>query len=505
MRELEQQAFARGVSPERLMEKAGRGMANALLRRYPVAGWAVACIGTGNNGGDALVVLRCLADAGWCVAVHSLHPAEKLAPLPRKKWDELGGASESAWSEELAQEISPRRSGRPLIVLDGLLGIGASGPLRAPLDELAEWMNVMRLNHGADVIAMDIPSGLHGDTGEAYDGAVVADLTLTVGVPKVGLLVPEAASFTGAVESIPLVELPIPDGGPIRLIDAPALADVLHRRPHEFHKGNAGRVGILAGSRGMLGAAVLCALGAMRSGAGLVTVFVVDEIYPMLVAMMPPEVMVHPVGSWDDVLDFFFGGSGVLPDALAMGPGMGSADSLENQQWLEFLTRLERKSGGKIPILFDADALNRLAGTASPETYLKAHHIVTPHPGEMARLFPEGAQMDRLEQARAFVDRYPGVTLLLKGAHSIVTRSGEPLHINGSGHAGMACGGQGDVLTGVLVGLLAQGVEAVDAARLGAWLCGRAAELAVSHGDQSIHSLSAGDVVDFLGRAFREL
>ena len=484
MRELEEDAFARGVSAEELMEKVGQGMASAILRRYPTPGRVVACIGSGNNGGDALVVLRYLAERGWGIKVRCLHPRSKLAELPQKKWGELA----EFLLRDSFENMGPDRS---LLLLDGLLGIGASGPLRPPLDALAAWMNEMRSEHGADIIAMDLPSGVNGDTGDGYSGAVVADLTLTVAVPKTGLLLPNAANYTGAIEMIPIDALPLPSDGSPSLIDVTTLKGVLPRRPHDFHKGDAGRVGILAGSIGMLGAAVLCARGAIRSGAGLVTVFAYEDIYPILAGMLPPEVMLHPMKSLSEICN-------VPLDAMAMGPGMGSGNQQENRRWLALLQQLN------LPLVFDADALNRLS-SQSLVKYLRPNHILTPHPGEMARLFPEGEHLSRVEKVHSFIAHYPGTTLLLKGVHSIIAQKGEPLHVNGSGHAGMACGGQGDVLTGVIAGLLAQGVPPIDAARLGAWLCGRAAELAVSHGGLSQQSLSAGDIPDWLGGAFREL
>jgi hydroxyethylthiazole kinase-like uncharacterized protein yjeF len=484
MRKLEEQAFRQGATAEGLMEKAGQGIAAAIMRRYSPPGKVIACIGSGNNGGDALVALRHLAAAGWLIGVRCLHTPSQVAALPRNKWREL---DDCPWSDEL--DIEQAESS--LILLDGLLGIGAAGPLRSPLDQLAAWMNTMRLKQGADIIAMDIPSGLNGDTGEIYDGAVVADHTLTVGVPKAGLLSPSAADVTGSIETVQLAELPVPDDDSPCLIDAAALRGVLPRRPHDYHKGQAGRVGIFAGSEGMLGAAVLCAKGAIRSGAGLVTLFAYEEIYPLLALMLPPEVMLRRIKTLSEI-------GNVQLDVLAMGPGMGSGNQQENRRWLQFLRQLD------IPLVLDADALNRLAGKSLMK-YLRPNHVLTPHPGEMARLFPEAEHMTRWDKVHAFTERYPGTTLLLKGSHSMVAQSDHPACINGSGHAGMACGGQGDVLTGVIAGLMAQGLSGFDSARLGAWLCGRAAELAVSHGDQSMPSLSASDIPTWLGRAFREI
>lgn len=483
MRQLEEHAFKEGATPEGLMEKAGAGIAAAIRRRCSGKGIAIACIGSGNNGGDALVAIRHLAEAGWETGVRCLHSKTELGALPRKKLRQLGDCQLNAALPDFDVD-------RPLVLLDGLLGIGASGPLRAPLAELAEWMNSTRLAHPAYTIAMDIPSGVNGDSGEVYQGAVVADLTLTIGVPKPGLFASTAINHTGAIELVPLAELPVPKNETPCLNDMHSVHGLLSRRGHDFHKGDAGKVGILAGSRGMLGAAVLCATGALRAGAGLVVLFADESLYPLLAAMLPAEAMLRPISSLAEIDPAEF-------DAIAVGPGLGSSGNEAEQDFLSLMRQIKR------PLVIDADGLNRIA-EAGPGKYVGANAVLTPHPGEMAKLFPEWVGMDRLEAAKAFTAQYDGATLLLKGARSLVTRSGFPLYVNGTGNAGMASGGQGDVLTGVIVALLAQGLEAQDAARYGAWLCGRAAELAISHGNASTQSLLAGDVCDWLGRALLE-
>ena len=495
MRKLEDKAFKQGSTPEGLMEKAGRGIAAAIMRRYPMPGTAIACIGSGNNGGDALVAIRYLAEKGWGIGIRCLHASSDIGSLPRKKLRELGDCP-------VNEPLPEYSTGRPLILLDGLLGIGAKGPLRSPLDELAVWMNSTRGSHSADTIAMDIPSGINGDTGEVYNGAVTADLTLTIGVPKTGLFCHSAVNYTGAIESIPLTELPVPHSaknGEICLNDVHSLQGLLPRRPHDFHKGNAGRVGILAGSRGMLGAAVLCAKGALRGGAGLVTLFTEESLYPLLTPMLSPEVMLKPIVSLAEI-------ESVQLDSLAVGPGLG-LESEPGSAWCDadFLTLLERTN---YSVVIDADGLNRIAASDpenGPEKHLRSNMIITPHPGEMARLFSDLATMPPLDAAQYFSDRFDGVTLLLKGARSTIAQSNCSRYVNGTGNSGMACGGQGDVLTGVIAALLAQGVNKFDAARLGSWLCGRAAELAMSHGRESAQSLTAGDVTEWLGRAFLEV
>ena len=327
------------------MEKAGRGIADAIVRRFSSKGTVIACIGSGNNGGDALVAIRYLADAGWKVSIRCLHKSAELGALPRKKIRELGDCP-------MNSSLPVCHAGHPLVLLDGLLGIGANGPLRPPLAELAAWMNDARENHAAQTIAMDIPSGLNGDTGEVYDGAVKADLTLTVGVPKPGLFSSLAVNHTGSIELIALTELPVPEGGDLFLNDVHSLQGILPRRDHDFHKGDAGRVGILAGSRGMLGAAVLCATGALRAGAGLVTLFADESIYELLAPMLPAEVMLRPISTLADINPAEF-------DAFAIGPGLGRGSKGSETSFLDLLQRMS------IPVVIDADGLNRIANKAA--------------------------------------------------------------------------------------------------------------------------------------------
>ncbi|MFK7910332.1 MAG: NAD(P)H-hydrate dehydratase [Akkermansiaceae bacterium] len=479
MRLLEERAFEKDTTPEDLMEKAGRGIAAAIMRRYPAAGEAVACIGSGNNGGDALVALKYLARAGWSVSVRCAVDRNNLRALPRKKWRELEGL----------EGFSDSKFFETRLILDGLLGIGGFGSLRDPLASEAGWINSQGSSQRTIVVAMDIPSGVNGDTGEPSKGAVVADLTLTVGVPKQGLLMPAAVNHAGSIETIPLAELPLPEGGDLRLSDRHSLSGLLSRRPHDFHKGNAGRVGVIAGSRGMLGAAVLCSTAAMRAGAGLVTLFCEQENYPLLAPMLPPEVMIRPVKSLTEIEVEKF-------DAFAIGPGLGMQSGDEG--FVDLLRRIE------VPFVLDADGLNRIA-SLGVEEHLRSNMVLTPHPGEMQRLFPESENMNRLDVVRKFRDQFPDVCLLFKGARSLIAKSGEPVFVNGSGNAGMASGGQGDVLTGVIASLLGQGSGQGNATRLGAWLCGRSAEIAIHRGKQSEQSLLASDVIEHLGQAFCEL
>jgi hydroxyethylthiazole kinase-like uncharacterized protein yjeF len=476
MRSLEEAAFRRGVSAESLMDLAGEGIARRLIDRFPVPGIAVGYVGKGNNGGDALVALRHLRAAGWRIALRCAYPGIEWAILPRRKFRELG--------EPPVARVEPGSSHGPCLLLDGLLGIGAKGPLRPPLVNLAAEMADLREQRGAVVAAIDLPSGLDADSGEG--DSVSADLTLTVGAPKLGLATEAGISRAGRVLLVPLADLPLPDHAPLKFFCPEAFPGLLPPRPHAFHKGNAGRLGILAGSPGMTGAAVLCADAALRAGAGLVTLHVERDFLPALAAAMPPEIMVRP--SDDPVGDAFGAGH----DALVIGPGTGQVSDVWRARLLDQLAHARR------PALLDADALNLLAAAGRLDL-LRPEHLITPHPGEFRRLAPDLADRDRLQAAAAFVARHRG-TLLLKGARTLVAAAGESTRFNPTGHAGMASGGQGDVLAGVAGALLARGLAGPDAGSLAAWLCGGAAERALAGSPFT----PAGDTLRHLGGALRD-
>ncbi len=266
---------------------------------------------------------------------------------------------------------------------------------------------------------------------------------------------------------------------------AESLGGILTRRAFGAYKNQFGRVGVVAGSRGLTGAAVLCASGALRGGAGLVELFALEEIYPTLAAAAPPEVMVKPVKDYRSLGD-------EAVDVWAIGPGLGKRDDL-----LDLIERAPQ------PMVLDADGLNLFAGQLDLLATSRGPRLLTPHPGEMQRLQPT-ENLGRAAQARRFLEKVDS-TLLLKGSRTIVAARGRPLSYNSTGHPGMATGGMGDVLTGVCAALLAQKLSPYDAARLGAWVCGRAAELAIFQGHASAQSFLPTDLLAHLGRAFREV
>jgi hydroxyethylthiazole kinase-like uncharacterized protein yjeF len=479
MSEAERLFFA-DRSPEPWMDEAGRLCAAAILDFFPEPGRAEVFCGRGNNGGDALVVARWLRRHGWSVTLHFPEATESLPDLPRKKLAEFEAEPPHRFGDWLAS--------RPTIVVDGLVGIGAKGGLRGPIREMAARINEFRLRESATVFAIDLPSGFDADSGVAGANSVVADVTLSITAAKVGFATDAAANSVGRLVEIPL-DIPLPEGdGTKRFLFPSNLRLRLPRRRYDTHKGAAGRVAIVAGGRGLTGAAVLAALGASRGGAGLVTLCVPEESYPIVASRAPAEVMVRPIRSFGELAE-------LGADALAIGPGLGPTPP---PGMVEFLIR------HPAPLVIDADALNGLALCPGSLAELPPNRLLTPHPGEMERLFPKRPDEDRCRLARRFAEG-TGTTLLLKGARSVIASPQRPLELNTTGHPGMASGGMGDVLSGLCAALVAQGLELHDAASLGSWLLGRAAELALRDEHIAPESLSAPMVAEDLGRALRAL
>ncbi len=473
-----------GWSEEQLLNLAGERLGHAIGRFFPHPGTVFGYLGKGHNAGDTLVALRILRDCfNWKIGVRSAFALHDFASLTLKKWDELG--------LRLPLDRIPawRDIDGPLLLLDGLLGSGGSGALRDSLLPLAQEMEWLRQNTGARVAAIDLPSGIDADSGEIFPGTVTADVTFMIGNAKAGLLRGQATNATGALVLVPVECLTFQGSSGLAAI-TPQTSNVGKKpRPFDFHKGMAGRVAILAGSARYTGAAVLAASGAIRGGAGLITLFVPHEIVSVVSAKCPAEIIVRGYENPRELLDSRF-------DALVTGCGLGElsrniADSL-----------LDLISNSPAPVVIDACALNLIAERGA-NSILSENHILTPHPGELQRLAPDLADLSREDAARKFAERVPA-TLLLKGSRTIITRQGAPLYCNTTGSPGMACGGQGDLLAGVIGARLAAGDSSLEAASLAAWLCGRAAEISLNDPRISEESLAPTDVLDHLGAAYRD-
>ncbi len=489
MRAAEEAAFASGVKAEGLMDRAGAGLAAVVRQFFPRPGKAIVFAGKGHNGGDALVAAANLKQAGWEIDLRIVFPEADCAELTRRKLEALRGAE--CRKGLCAPTDFPVAAQRPLphlIVLDGLLGLGSKHLLREPVRTAAQQINRLHHEQKAFVFAVDMPTGLDGDTGETDPDCVVADCTVTIANAKHGLLADGSIDFVGRLQVVALDELIIAPAPANDLVAcAASLRSLLPRRKFSAYKNEFGRIGIVAGSQGFVGAALMTTEGALRGGAGLVELFVPKEIYPIVAAAAPAEAMVKPLRSYRDLPEEQI-------DVWALGPGLGKTEAKD------LLRVIERTTA---PMVVDADGLNILSDDVEALKRCAGPRLVTPHPGEMKRLFDPG-KMSRAGAARSFSDAYP-VTLLYKGARTIVAERGQPLSYNTTGNPGMATGGMGDVLTGVCAALIGQGLSLYNAARVGAWTCGRAAEIAIFEKGESEESLLPRNVLANLGRAFAEL
>ncbi len=467
--------------------------------------------GKGHNGGDALVAARNLHESGWHVGVLMTCLPAKLEGDAHEAWNDLHAAGiahqvladEHDWEDSTCEGKVSARLPLTGIVVDGLLGTGAKGAPKGVVAAAIRWIRAAHKR--ALVVAIDLPSGVDADTGAVAGDVVSADITVTFAYPKTGFLNPVAQSCLGHVVVADIgihddlgVEAERDAVERVQMIAAPQLNRLLPTRPEFAHKRLFGHVGIIAGARGYSGAPTLTAVGALRAGAGLVTAAVPPDALAALAAHAP-EAMAYPLEAPDGVITVAALERWGRPlsdfDCLAIGPGMTAADTTRDVvQWV-----LDRYDGR---VVLDADALNVLNRVTirNPERL-----ILTPHPGEAARLLqttPTSIQSDRLRAVAELASRF-GCTAVLKGAGTLVCdASGEPW-ITLTGNPGMATGGSGDVLTGIILALVARKMEALDAARLGVWLHGPAGDFAMWR--QSQESLTALDIARSLPHAFAML
>ena len=488
-----------GLPGPRLMEAAGSGAATLLVRRFgPMRGRRVVVArGKGNNGGDGFVVARRLAARGARVSVH----------LAGRRGDVAGDAAGalSRWRGAVAEIDGPagverlwRDLGTADLVVDALFGTGLRGAVRGLPAEIIDAIN----RAGRPVAALDLPSGVDADRGPVEGSAVRAALTATFAGYKRALLLHPACDLAGAVTVIPIG---IPDdevgrGIAVHLIEAPDLMAHLPGRRADSHKGTYGHVLVVAGSLGKTGAAGLAGRSALRSGAGLVTVVTAASQQP-IVAGLALEIMTEsgaesPAGSLSltglpRLLDL-----AARVDAVALGPGLSLVE--ETQSLARALVAEVAR-----PMVVDADALTALAGHLDVLQRAAGPRLLTPHPGEMARLIGASiadVQADRLGTVRDFCVRHR-VWLVLKGAHSVVGAPDGALCINPTGNPGMATGGAGDVLTGMVAALLARGLEPFPALWAAVYLHGLAGDLARDAVGED--GLIAGDLLDRIPAAVR--
>ena len=506
MRALERRAEAAGISIDTLMENAGLAVAQAATRALNgLAGKrVVVLVGPGNNGGDGLVAARHLHTWGAQVLAYACVSGKAL---PAK----LVGAQDAGVAvADVGDDIDlvqlRAALGAADLVIDAVLGTGQVRTIEEPLASLlAEVRRARTERPGLLVLALDAPTGLDADTGALDAAALAADLTVTLGNPKRGLFLFPGAAAVGRLE---VVDIGIPghlsSDLPLELITPTWVAATLPRRPLEAHKGSFGRALVVAGSRSYVGAAALACTAAGRSGAGLVTLATPESVYRLLAPRLTEttflplpeeEGMVSPAAACDiyqQAADY---------EALLIGCGLGQSAAVT-----EFLAQVLLSSQApRNPTVLDADALNGLAGISQWWERLKAPAILTPHPGEFSRLTSRSTadiQSLRLETVQEAAQQWRQV-VVLKGAYTVIATPEGRSSVSSFANPALASAGTGDVLAGVILGLLAQGLAPFDAAACGVYVHGAAGELVRREIGEA--GLLAGDLLPQIPRAMNLL
>jgi len=512
MRRIDERTAGRhGIPSESLMDNAGRAVAEALLRLYPTLGPMKPLIvcGKGNNGGDGITVARHLAARGVAARVVLLARAADLAGTAAHHRDlalAAGIAIEEAPDEKAWGALADGIGAHALIV-DAVLGTGLKGAARGLGARAIHDINASR----REVVALDIPSGLSGDLAEIPGPAVQADHTIALACPKIPHVFDPAALLVGRLH---VVDIGIPaeavaaEQVALNLITESEIAPLVPMRDADTHKGDYGRVLALAGSTGKSGAAAMVCLSALRSGAGLVTAATALSAQPILASqvmeMMTEALPETPSGTVSRAAAPLLRTLLDRCDVLAIGPGL---------TMVEETSALVREIIGstELPVVLDADGINAYAGRPDGIDGTSRVLILTPQPGERPRLLKHddgtqatGAdvQADRAGIARAFAAVH-ACYLVLKGHRTVIAEPGGEVWINPTGNPGMATGGSGDVLTGVLAGLLAQGLSPLESCLLGVYLHGLAGDMAATGRGET--SLIARDIVEHLSEAFLHL
>ncbi|HIJ78799.1 MAG: NAD(P)H-hydrate dehydratase [Desulfobulbaceae bacterium] len=494
-----------GVPGLVLMENAGKGTVAAMDRFLgPLPGKKVVIlVGPGNNGGDGLVIARLLVKLGAFAQVVMLVAHERLQGDAATNLNAALQLNIPMYNCLVEQDLEhvERLIGESDLVVDAIFGTGLTRPVVGRFAAAIACIN----NHSAAVVAVDIPSGLNSDTGLPLGGCVRADLTCTYGLLKVGQLVASGKEYVGRLE---LVDIGIPAqaaaqvGVELEYLDGDRVKSWLPERPLAAHKGTFGHLLVIAGSIGKSGAAMLCAQGALRAGTGLVSLAAPQDLARIFEsALIEAMSIVLPCSRHCFVVEDYEAIMAALSGkkAVVMGPGLGGEESTAG-----LVEKIYQDI--ELPMVVDADGLNLLVGKTLVLEKAPAPRVLTPHPGEMARLCgltTSEVQQNRLKIAGDFAKRNR-VYLVLKGAGTVVAAPDGRLAINSTGNPGMAAGGMGDVLTGLIGGLLAQGVDPWQAACLGVYVHGLAADLLAKDNGLSFGYL-AGEVAAALPRAFRQL
>lgn len=503
MRALEAAAFQAGISEDRLQANAAEQIARVAASLAPPGGRVVVLVGPGNNGRDAFL-------AGQRLAARERLVFSYLGPRHAIRAEELAalGAEGQRWRIHAGQDsLDHLRAelGQARLVIDGLVGIGARGPLRPPLDLLARTVNEAAARGTLRVLSVDIPSGIDADSGEVPGEAVRAHVTVALGAVKAGTVRFPAAALSGRLEP---ASIGFPPGTEaacrVWLLDRASVAGLVPARPLDAHKGTLGWVLVVGGSNEYVGAPILSAASAARAGCGLVALAVPPRVQIAAAGVLPEatyllrEERQTPEESAERVLarvdDF---------RALVVGPGLGRGD--ESGRLVRRILSGLRDRAQRLSVVIDADALNILAGWPRWWEEIPPGCILTPHAGEMARLTGQSvAELSRAcwTAAQEAADRW-GQIVVLKGAHTAVAEPHGMAWVHASANPGLATAGSGDVLAGLIAGLAAQGAAPAAAARMGVVVHGLAARQVMER--QNWRSLLASDLLVEIPRLLAEL
>lgn len=491
-----------GIPGIQLMERAGQSCVDEIYAEFGIKGRAVVMAGKGNNGGDGYVIARLLSYKGWKVKVIILADQGQISGDAAINLAKLNASTVTYCTDEgQLSALHTQEIFQADLIVDALFGTGLSKPVSGVYLGAIDLMNAS----GKAILSVDIPSGIDGSSGQTMGSAVMASTTVTFAFPKLGHLFYPGTMHTGRLVTADIGIPPdvMASAAGYDFLDPDTVRPLVHIRNRLSHKGTFGHCLIIAASTGKTGAAALCANSSVRSGSGLVTLAVPQTLHSIL-EVKTTEVMTVPlvdsrnsclIANAYPAIEKLLSGK----DVLAIGPGLGRHPGTFN------LVRklLERVS---LPMVIDADALNALAEDVSSLKRKKTENLVlTPHPGEMSRLIsaplPELEAL-RIPVAQTFARKY-AVFLILKGTRTIIASPDGAIAINGSGNPGMASGGMGDVLTGIIASLIGQGYAVWDACRLGVFLHGFAADMVAE--EKGEIGINATDVIERLPYAYNKL
>lgn len=496
MRELEKRAEERGIPTLLLMENAAKGLFNEIRDFVKTEGFSKVKIfilcGRGNNGGDGLALARHLFNHGYDVKVGIIKGNKPLTADGSLNYNIAKSIGIKIFEiESLTDEIKDLIREADLIV-DALLGTGIKRDLEGVFLELVRFINGIK----KDVIAVDIPSGIDSDSGKALGDAIRAKLTVALGLIKIGHLLFPGREYCG---SLRLVDISFPpdckEDGQFNIILEEEVKKCIKRRALNSHKGNLGHTVIIGGSKGKMGAPLMASISALRSGAGLLTAIIPEEISIGFQTNFP-EIMTYPINNWkkdeSKIIDFIRD-----KDAIVIGCGLGISDDAK-YFFFDLLKNID------IPIVIDADGINLLAGNLNILKDMKIRPVLTPHIGEMARLL--GMMKDELllaphHIAMEFSKAY-NVYLVLKSATTIFTTPEEKLFFSIYGNPGMATAGSGDILAGIIGSFLGQAYDTETAVKISLALHGLAGDLAKL--EKGENSLVASDIIDNISKKFKD-